>query len=186
MSLAPPNSTSPERALFGAVEEAFDAIEVPIARLWDADSCPAELLAYLAWALSVDEWDPDWPEETRRDVIRASANVHRHKGTLGAIRDAVAAAGYGDSTIVEGMDVDFHDGEITRDGTRNYGTAVHWATYRIYLTRPLTIDQADSLRRILDFVAPARCHLAELNFTEAAYRHNAAINRDGTASYGVA
>ena len=35
-----------------------------------------------------------WSEATQRAVIAASVDVHRHKGTLGAVRRALAATGY--------------------------------------------------------------------------------------------
>lgn len=67
---------------------------VPLRRLWDPQTCPVELLPYLAWAWSVDRWDTTWSEATKRGVVKASAYVHRHKGTIGAIRRVVEPLGY--------------------------------------------------------------------------------------------
>ena len=67
---------------------------VPLRRLWSPDDCPANLLPWLAWAFSVDRWDENWPEATKRDVIRAAWFIHAHKGTIGAVRRVVEPLGY--------------------------------------------------------------------------------------------
>ena len=58
---------------------------------WDADNCAEGLLPWLAWALSVDEWDADWSIGKKRAVIKASIDVHRKRGTPGSIKDDLAA-----------------------------------------------------------------------------------------------
>lgn len=65
-----------------------------IATLWDADRCPIRLLPWLAWALSVDEWDEIWDEATQRRVIAASIDIHRKKGTVAAVRAALTCLGH--------------------------------------------------------------------------------------------
>ena len=91
-SLLPPNATPQERALDLAPAAHLGAIPRPISRLWNPQTCPAALLPWLAWALSVDEWDADWPEQIRRDVIAGSIGLHRVKGTLAALKRALAGA----------------------------------------------------------------------------------------------
>jgi len=73
---------------------AIEAIPAPLRQLWNPDTCPTELLPYLAWAWSVDRWDAGWSESTKRAVVKASQYVHRHKGTLGSIRRVVEPLGY--------------------------------------------------------------------------------------------
>lgn len=185
MTLAATNSTASEHAVMGAVEQAFAKIPVPIDTLWDADACPAALLPWLAWTLSVDEWNPDWSEEVRRAVIAASAEVHRHKGTLGAIKRALVSAGYGDSSVIEGMSAIRYDGSASHDGSETYGTQEHWATYEVIMERPLSYAQGDFVRGMLEGVAPARCQLRALDFTQVANIYNGAITYDGAHSHGV-
>ena len=72
----------------------IDEIPVPLRRLWNPDTCPAALLPYLAWAWSVDRWDANWGESTKRAVVSASQYVHKHKGTVGSIRRVVEPLGY--------------------------------------------------------------------------------------------
>lgn len=91
--LLPPNATDLEIAA-DTVSEALEEFPVPLRDIWNPDTCPERLLPYLAWAFSVDRWDKDWPEQTKRDVINASMFVHQHKGTIGAIRRAIESLGY--------------------------------------------------------------------------------------------
>lgn len=91
--LLPPNSTPLERAAAAALAE-IERVPVPLRTLGDPDTCPAHLLAYLAWAFSVDRWDEGWPETTKRGVIKASFYVHQRKGTISAMRRIVEPLGY--------------------------------------------------------------------------------------------
>lgn len=64
-----------------------------IRRIHDPANCPAELLPWLAYALSVDVWNDKWPESTKRAVCANSLEMHRFKGTHGGVVDALAALG---------------------------------------------------------------------------------------------
>lgn len=72
----------------------LDDIPVDLRKLWNPDECPVALLPYLAWALSVDRWDKNWPEETKRKTIKASWEIHQKKGTIRALRNVVEPFGY--------------------------------------------------------------------------------------------
>ncbi|UXD24674.1 Phage tail fibers [Yersinia enterocolitica] len=91
--LLPVGSTPLEIAAAQACARMAD-IEVPLSKLWNADTCPLALLPYLAWAWSVDRWDEKWPEATKRSVVKAAYIVHKRKGTIGAIRRVVEPLGY--------------------------------------------------------------------------------------------
>lgn len=91
--LLPPNATPQERALSNATARVGD-VPVPIRSLWNPQTCPAALLPWLAWAMSVDDWDATWTEQQKRDVIAASVEVHRHKGTIGALKAALRPLNY--------------------------------------------------------------------------------------------
>ena len=93
-SLLPPNASALERSVEAAQAGRIDAIPVAeLQRVWDVDNCPERLLPWLAWAMSVDEWDYRWPVEVRREVIRRSIDVHKRKGTAGAVKRALGALG---------------------------------------------------------------------------------------------
>lgn len=91
-SLLPRNSTKAERAIEAATSRISD-VPTPLRDLWDPDRCPAELLPWLAWALSIDTWKPYWPEHVKRARIRIALAIQRRKGTAQSVRQAVAAFG---------------------------------------------------------------------------------------------
>lgn len=184
-ALLPPNSTDMERAAADAIAEAI-AIPTPLRDLWSPERCPEAFLPHLAWTLSVDTWDTAWPVEMKRNVIAASIEIHRVKGTPAAIKRALAAFGYGDATVTEGVNAERYDGSAVYDGAKNYGQAAHWASYRVFMSRPVTNAQAAHVRAALDLLAPARCELVELNFIEAALIYDGTATHDGAFNHGVA
>lgn len=91
--LLPAGSSPLEVAAAKACAE-ITRVPVPLRTLWNPATCPVNLLPYLAWALSVDRWDERWNEATKRSVIAASFYVHKHKGTISALRRVVEPLGY--------------------------------------------------------------------------------------------
>jgi phage tail P2-like protein len=91
--LLPGNATELERNAAQALAQ-IERVPVPLRDLWNPDTCPVELLPYLAWAFSVDRWSPAWPESAKRAAIRAAYFIHAHKGTIGALRRVVEPLGY--------------------------------------------------------------------------------------------
>ena len=185
-ALLAPNATQAERALEQATAR-LGSLPAPLREPWDPDTCPANLLPWLAWALQVDIWDRNWSDDAKRTVIRGAIDVHRRKGTPWAIKRALANAGYGDSaTLAEGDSTNAYDGTDLHNGSNLYLGGLDWANYRLIMARPISNAQADQIRRLLSFVAPARCHLVELVFTQIANLYNGAVTYDGTYNHGVA
>jgi phage tail P2-like protein len=91
--LLPESATDQERAISESTARLGD-VATPQRSLWDPATCPAELLPWLAWALSVDLWDESWPEARQRAVIAAAVEVHRHKGTPVAVETMCGALGF--------------------------------------------------------------------------------------------
>lgn len=91
--LLPSNGIALERAAAEALAE-IQRVPVPLRDLWRPETCPAHLLPYLAWAFSVDRWDPTWTVATKRGVIAQAFYVHRKKGTISALRRVVEPLGY--------------------------------------------------------------------------------------------
>ncbi len=87
-SLLPPNATALELALEQSLAHSLSA---NLQDLWNPETIPAALLPWLAWALSVDVWDTSWGEARKRNVLAASIDTHRVKGTIGALKGALAA-----------------------------------------------------------------------------------------------
>lgn len=184
--LLPPNSLPLERAI-AASGAGIDALPVPIRDLWNPWKCPATVLPWLAWAVSVDDWDVNWGEDAKRQIIADSVTVHRHKGTRGAVRRALTnLLGSEAFTLVEGATGGLYDASRTYNGDRFYGHDEHWAKYSVYVTQPISVAQAARIRQTLADVAPARCELIALNFTAALNDHSGTFRYDGTFTYGVA
>lgn len=92
--LLPPSATQTERKLAAVNAKACDLPVDVLRTLWNPHTCPVWRLPSLAAERSVDRWDENWPEATKRKVIANAPFVHRHKGTVGAIRRAVEPLGY--------------------------------------------------------------------------------------------
>jgi phage tail P2-like protein len=88
-SLLPPNATRLERAVEAATARIGD-VPVPIDQLWDPATLAADLLPWLGWALSVDNWDPDWTDAEKRRAIAESIALHRIKGTRASVETVLS------------------------------------------------------------------------------------------------
>lgn len=160
-TLLPPNATALERALASVIARISD-VPVPIGDLWNPARCPAPLLPWLAWALSVDEWDSSWTEDVQRAVIAASVEIHRHKGSLWSVRQALSLIGYGDCDITEGWQT-MVAGPWSVGDSMLVGGAEHWADYRVTVRAPITPKAVSAIVRRLASVAPVRCRLTRID-----------------------
>lgn len=91
-NLLPPNATAQERAIAGATAR-LGTVPTPLRDVWSPDTCPAELLPWLAWSLSLDSWQPYWPDAVKRQRIRMAVDIARSKGTAKSVRDVVSSFG---------------------------------------------------------------------------------------------
>lgn len=184
-SLLPSSATPQERALDLATSRVGD-VPAPIREIWNADTCPADKLVFLAWAFSVDEWDEAWSDEAKRATIRDAVEVQARKGSVWSIRRVLANAGYGTAQLIEGLYGHTHDGSSTHNGLITYGDPTEWAKYRAILDRPISNKQAPQVRRMLEVTAPARCRLEELIYTAANNIYDGTITYDGLYNHGTA
>jgi len=182
--LLPPNSTPLERAL-ATVSERISNIQVPIANIWNAATCPTSLLPWLASSVSVDTWDETWPEEMKRAAIASSLEIHRTKGVAQSVMSALSAAGHPDAQLIERVDCQRHDGKITRNGTYRRGGPSQWATFSVTLNRTTTIDLAEQVIRRITHAKRLSCHLAVFNYRRSEIRHNGAVTRNGAHYRGI-
>ena len=161
--LLPPNRTPLEKALERTTAR-LGAVPVPIKDLWNPWRCPAVLLPWLAWALSVDEWDSGWPEERKREAIAASVELHRFKGSVWSVREALRRIGYKEVEIEEGIAALTYDGSASYDGTRTYSGEGEWFSFnlRLDLGENAGVSAAESrlMRQVAERFAP---HSRRLN-----------------------
>lgn len=179
-SLLPPASTPLERA----IEQTQARFSPPrlVPTLWNAATCPEAFLPYLAWAVSVDEWDSLWSVDKKRAVIAESREIHQRKGTPSAIRRALASIGQPDAEIIERRDFIRCDGSVRADGARTCGG--RWATYYVTLFRPITISGAYQVKRLLEAVGRNAVELVAIDFAAAAFRCDGSIRCNGQYSCG--
>ena len=111
LDLLPPNATAQERAMSLTISRISDipesAANMPVLAqstaadairdLWDIEKCPSSLLPWMAWALSVSQWNSSWTDTQKRAVLTAAVNVHMTKGTVGAVNAIANAFGIGAS-----------------------------------------------------------------------------------------
>lgn len=134
-------------------------LPVQVDTLWDVDRCPVRVLPWLAWAVSVEEWNANWSEEKKRAALRENMRVHQHKGTKAAVLHVLSAAGFPDANLREGI------GQLRRNGTfkRNgdwchHNPDGHWAYYHIVLPVGSPNVSANTLS-LVERMAPERCVL---------------------------
>lgn len=162
-SLLPLNSTTLERAIEATFAE---TTLIPLRTLYNPDTCPAHLLPHLAWAWSVDRWDPAWPEPVKRAAIKASFYIHKHKGTIGALRRVVEPLGYlievleWWQTVPEGVPGTF----ALKVGVLDTGI-----TEEMYLELERLIDDAKPVSRQLTGLAISLETQGNLNISVALY-----------------
>lgn len=146
-SLLPPNTTALDRAAEAVIVGHLAAIDQPHRALWNPDTCPLELLPWLAWQLSVDEWDESWEPERKRNAIKQSIALHRKRGTPWAVRQAVQRVGAETAQVIERM------------------PDAHWAEFDLLLEVRETPLSDATLTRVIASVnnyKAARSHLRRL------------------------
>jgi phage tail protein, P2 protein I family len=143
-TLLPPTATKLEKNLSKAM-----ACEppIPLRSLWDPQTCPNELLPYLAWQYSVDRWDEKWSEQIKRKVIAEAFEIHKLKGTKEAIRRAIEPFGY----LIK-----------TTEWWQNNQTPGTFALEIGVLDTGITEEYYNELSRIIDDVKPVSRQLSNL------------------------
>lgn len=163
--LLPPNSTELERDLEITLRSAL-LIDVPVADLWHPHRCPADFLPWLAYAVGVEEWGSDWPESIKRDVIAATPDIRRHRGTVWAVREALRSAGYADAHIEEGLPHLRYNASEVHNGEDDYSGGSRWAQFRVVadIGEDQGVGGAERKRlvRLINAAKPVRSVLREI------------------------
>lgn len=158
-SLLPINSTEQERALELAGSRAVD-LPIEIGKLWDPDNCPEQLLPWLAWAMSIDEWDSQWSEQTRRKQIKNAAFTHRQKGTVGAVKRALTSIGVTVDFLEWFDDIDDVILAPLQNNQPHTFVFIAWANENAYTSAQVFLNPElyNTIRRIVDAHKPVRSH----------------------------
>ncbi len=91
-TLLPQNRTAFEEAadLTGA---RISDLPLDVPKLVQPFAVPAPFLPWVAWGLSVDFWEKEWPEDKHRLMLARSLRMHSKKGTATAIAEGIAIMG---------------------------------------------------------------------------------------------
>lgn len=146
--LLPPNAAALERAVAEAAGE-LGSVPVVVREVWNPDTCPPQVLPWLAWAFSVDDWDEAWSDAQKRDSIRVAIAVQRHKGTIGSVKDALGALGI--EARVQEWFAQAPEGEPY--------------TFRLWLESeqtPVTVDGIEQVLEIVERLKSLRSHLDQI------------------------
>ncbi|HAV46323.1 MAG TPA: phage tail protein I [Halomonas sp.] len=202
--LLPPNATPQERAVSETLSRT-DTINVPIRALWRPNDCPAHLLPWLAWALSVDEWDEQWSEQQKREAIATAVYLHRHKGTKAAVQRAMQAIGH-DAHISEWFEytgrpytyrLEMASPFVSQADfnrlIRHITTAANARSWLEVITQRHTLSQRLTLatvtqqaQRTTFSLPPPRFHLAESHTYAASAVHSAHVATLGLPAWAIA
>lgn len=155
--LLPPSATPLERAIADATARVGE-VPAPLALLWDPATCPAAVLPWLAWGLSVDSWDPSWSYLVKRQAVAQSIDLHRRKGTRAAVDTVIARFDLALSVI------EWWEATPRRDPH----------TFQVLVGGPATAGQLAAIVREVSRVKPLREHFTIVQALRA------------TASVGVA
>ncbi|MDN3562115.1 phage tail protein I [Vreelandella neptunia] len=156
-TLLPPNATRQERAIDQTTAR-IGSLSVPIKDLWNPATCPTALLPWLAWALSVDAWDANWSEARQRRAIAASVPVHKRKGTVGAVKRALAAIDYNIQLV------EWHQ-------ESEPGTPYTFRADVVLEDRGLSDTTQQEILRLIESTKNARSHLSALRMIGSSQGH---------------
>lgn len=145
-------------------------------------SAPVHLLPYIA-----KEYDTDvsiYTEAKQREILTRGIYIKAKIGTVAAIKEVLHSFDP-HAEIVRYRDTYHYDGVYKHDGTitrRAFGL-MHWAQWRVYLSRAMSYSQAQKLQNQLIATAPARCQLVGWEYQET-IAHEGIVRRNGTYTYG--
>ncbi|EIE4774010.1 phage tail protein I [Escherichia coli] len=186
LQLPPPLEGDISLRTLGRLAGRLDNIDLSVLMVFLVDIVDSSALPWLGeqFSLSGDGWELAESDDVRRMLIKAAIELHRYKGTPWSIREVIRRFGFGEVALIEGTGRLSYDGNRSYNGLFVHGDAAAWAVYRVILKQPITNDQAAMLRQTLAAFAPARCHLASLEYQSVAIRYNNTAIHDGSYNHG--
>ena len=186
LQLPPPLEGDISLRTLGRLAGRLDNIDLSVLMVFLVDIVDSSALPWLGeqFSLSGDGWELAESDDVRRMLIKAAIELHRYKGTPWSIREVIRRFGFGEVDLIEGTGRLSYDGNRSYNGLFVHGDAAAWAVYRVILKQPITNDQAAMLRQTLAAFAPARCHLASLEYQSVAIRYNNTAIHDGSYTHG--
>lgn len=173
-SLLPPASTDLERDL-EQVTARLDNIPTPMGTIWNHQTCPVNMLGFLAWGMGVDEWDASWSEQTMRDAIRLAPMLSQRKGTIWSLQNALNQFGMG-TKVKEWWAMN----PVGVPGTFEIVTELHADTFAL-LGATLTLEVNEQIKRVIDANKPvARSYTMTISFASFGFPSQITMASIGT------
>ena len=169
VTVLPENSSLLEKALVdfyvARQKEVFEVDgEIPLRYLYNPDTCPQNMLSYLACFMSVDGTTVEFSETQLRQLIRDSYQLHTRKGTIQALKDVIASLGYRLNRIEEGVEG-------------------HWAKFRLVMDTALSISNGRLLSKLIQGASPISRELVSITY-DRVNNYDNVIRYDGAHAYG--
>lgn len=156
----------PHLAAFDAlVKQRFSEIELDKLLVYLIDTVDKSAIPYLAQQFDVLGYKGfrlAHTEADQREIIKKSIELHRFKGTLWAVEEALKAIGYGDVLIEEHV-------------------SGHWANFRIHVdigTHPVNVQEIEDVVKMVKEYKNTRSHLVDLTYAINFDEDKIVINAD--------
>jgi P2-related tail formation protein len=153
------------------VKKRFTDLELDKMLIYLIDTVDAKALPYLAEQFDVLGYKGmrlAHTEADQRAIIKKSIELHRFKGTLWAVEEALKAVGYGDVTLEEHVED-------------------HWAKFRVFVdigTHPVNVLEIDDVVKMIRHYKNTRSQLVDLTYTLAFDEDTVTIDVDLQVSQG--
>lgn len=134
------------------VKQRFSELELDKVLIYLIDNVDPDAIPYLAEQFDVLGYKGmklARTEAEQREIIKKSIELHRFKGTLWAVEEALKAIGYGDVTITEHVEG-------------------HWAKFRVFVdigTHPVNVLEIEEVVKMIHHYKNTRSHLTDLTYT---------------------
>lgn len=134
------------------VKKRFSEIELDKLLIYIIDTVHPDAIPYLAKQFDVLGYKGfrlAQNETEQREIIKRSIELHRFKGTLWAVKEALKAVGYGDAVVEEHVEG-------------------HWAKFRVTVdigTHPVNASEIEEVVKMIEEYKNARSKLVDLSFT---------------------
>lgn len=152
-------------------EERFAAIDLTPLLVYMIDTVPSAALPVLAKQFDVlgyKGWNLTKTEADQRELIKKAIELHRYKGTIWALREAIKAMGFGGAIITEHVG-QYYDGSVPHNGSIYYSRG-NWANFSIEFDlgnfAGINEQQSADLIQVIEEYKAKRCHLVSLSFVK--------------------
>lgn len=134
-------------------------------RVYELDSLE---LDHLAWQFHVDAWPPGMILENKRKTIANAILLHRRKGSVWSVREALRSIGYADAEILEGEPPLTYNGSATYGSAGDYTGSARWAMFSVAvdLGEEMGVSAAEVSEMVsaVNAYKPLRCHLRGVSY----------------------